>query len=227
MLTVVRDSFYDFNAPLEGAIPWMYLDILGYVTVGVGNLLPDEAAAATLPFYQNDDPLDAASDDSKRQGWRDVHARQDLAKRGHPPFAAVCGLRLSDSDIRSLVDGKLMQNEQTLKASFPQFEDWPADAQLALLSMSWGLGPGLAAGWPKFTAACRVKDFAAAAAECRMNEVGNPGVVRRNDANQALFRNAAAVLNPENTYDPSTLYYPTVLMSTITIVGDPDATADR
>ena len=35
----VRDAFSDFNAPLEGVVEWMYLDVRGLVTVGVGNLL--------------------------------------------------------------------------------------------------------------------------------------------------------------------------------------------
>src|SRR5579863_2584618 len=34
----------------EGSIPWMYLDTRGNVTVGVGLLVPDAAAAQKLPF---------------------------------------------------------------------------------------------------------------------------------------------------------------------------------
>jgi hypothetical protein len=202
----------------------MYLDVKGLVTVGVGNLLPTEAAAAALPFYQNGNPDDAADDSTKRQGWRAVHARQDLAPRGHVPFKDVCGLRLSSDAIRALVDSKLSSNEAVLRGAFPQFDDWPADAQIGLLSMAWAMGPGFASSWPKFAAACRALDFDKAAAECRMKEQGNPGVVPRNDADQKLFSNAARVMVADNGYDRDTLYYPTVLMDAVVITagdGDP------
>ena len=34
----------------EGSVPWMYLDTVGKVTVGVGSMLPDARAAGTLRF---------------------------------------------------------------------------------------------------------------------------------------------------------------------------------
>src|SRR5580692_5991153 len=34
----------------EGCVPWMYRDTVGKVTVGVGLMLPDVAAAQALPF---------------------------------------------------------------------------------------------------------------------------------------------------------------------------------
>jgi len=34
----------------EGCVPWMYRDTAGKVTVGVGLMLPDAAAACALPF---------------------------------------------------------------------------------------------------------------------------------------------------------------------------------
>lgn len=219
MRQAVRDAFYDFNEPLEGVVPWMYLDVKGFVTVGVGNLLPDADAAAALPFFPDGSPDAPAGDDEKRQGWTDVHARQDLARVGHRAFKTVCNLRLSADDIRALVDAKLLSNESILLRAFPGFPDWPADAQLGLLSMAWALGAAFPATWPRFSAACRALDFDGAAAECRMQETGNPGVVPRNNANQLLFRNAAKVGRPENGYDPDTLHYPTQLLDVVVVEG--------
>jgi len=34
----------------EGCVPWMYRDTVGRVTVGVGLMLPDAAAACALPI---------------------------------------------------------------------------------------------------------------------------------------------------------------------------------
>lgn len=219
----VRDAFLDFNDPLEGTVTWMYLDINGGVTVGVGNLLPNEATAASLPFFPDGNPGFPADDATKRQGWQAVHARQDLAQVGHLAFKTVCNLRLSFADIRNLVNSRLSNNEVILVAAFPQFPNWPADAQLGLLSMAWAMGPSFSTtNWPNFKAACLVMDFVKASAECRMLEVGNPGVIPRNNANQLLFQNASKVMKPENGYDPDTLFYPTQLLDIIVVEGSPE-----
>ena len=72
--------------------------------------------------------------------------------------------------------------------------------------MAWALGAGFAAQWPNFSAAVRARDWASASAHCRMDETGNPGVKPRNDADQQLFRNAAAV--EARGLDRSVLHYP-------------------
>jgi hypothetical protein len=222
MRQVVRDIFFNFNDPLEGTVEWMYLDIKGLVTVGVGNLLPSEGAAAALPFFHDGSPESPATDAERRQGWNDVHARQELARVGHRAFRTVCDLRLSIDGIRELVNSKLSSNENILAATFPQFSDWPADAQLALLSMAWALGPAFPASWPKFATACRALDFAGASIECRMQEAGNPGVIPRNNADQLLLQNASKVMRAENGYDPDTLYYPTQLLDVVVVTPDPE-----
>jgi GH24 family phage-related lysozyme (muramidase) len=44
----------------EGSVPYMYLDTTGNVTVGVGKMLPNAAAAQKLGFIRRPDPLGAA-----------------------------------------------------------------------------------------------------------------------------------------------------------------------
>ncbi|HVF90038.1 MAG TPA: hypothetical protein VNH22_08215, partial [Blastocatellia bacterium] len=67
--------------------------------------------------------------------------------------------------------------------------------------------------------ACNKLDFDAAAENCKISEVGNPGVIPRNKANKRLFQNAAAVLAGEadGFYQRQVLYYPQVLMKPIVI----------
>ena len=60
--------------------------------------------------------------------------------------------------------------------------------------MAWAMGPAGPGAFPTFRAACQKLDFKTAAAECKMNEAGNPGLVPRNQANVTLFSNAAIVL---------------------------------
>lgn len=221
MRQATRDYFFEFTAKFEGVVNWMYLDVYGFVTVGVGNLLDTPTAAAELPFVHNSSSS-LADTASKQQGWNDVRRRQDLVSVGHLAFAAVCDLRLSDNDIRDLVDRKLTENEASLVAVFPGFALWPADAQLGLLSMVWALGLSkLLSLFPRFCAACRSLDFDTAASECRIQTARNPGVILRNIANEGLFRNAARVQKPGNPYDPERLYYPVVIFDEIVVEGDP------
>jgi hypothetical protein len=99
---------------------------------------------------------------------------------------------------------KLAANETYLRQRYPAYDDWPADAQLGLLSMSWAMGPGFK--FPAFDAAVTDLDFARAATVCSINSTNNPGVVPRNAANKQLFGNAAAV--GAWALDPDVLWYP-------------------
>jgi hypothetical protein len=125
-------------------------------------------------------------------------------------------LRLGELDISTLVRQRLAANEVGIEKTFREWDTWPADAQLAVLSMAWAMGSGFTAKWPRFTTACRARDWLAAAADCRMKEEGNPGIVPRNDANQLLLRNAHRV--DAQKLEPSRLFYPDVLHDTAGLV---------
>ena len=216
MYPSVQSQFHSFNEPFEGSIPYMYLDILGLVTVGVGNLIDPVELATALPFRFKNKPGIAgvagapASQDQITAEWQKLKTNQSLAKAGHKACEPITDLELSDDAIESLIAQRLGQNEAFLKKrpAFSAFDAWPADAQMALLSMAWAMGPGAFQGFPNFSAACQRGDFKTAAAECRMSEAGNPGVVPRNRANALLFSNAAAVMAPGSGLQAATLYYP-------------------
>lgn len=55
----------------EGAIPWMYLDSVGLVTVGIGNLLKAPGDADALPFM-NLAANRLATTKEKEARWRAV-----------------------------------------------------------------------------------------------------------------------------------------------------------
>jgi hypothetical protein len=186
----------------------MYLDVLGLVTVGVGNLIDPVETALALPFQFKNDPGTAATQDQIAEEWQTLKSDTSLATKGYKACALVTRLELSDDAINSLILSRLTQNESFLKRQqwFQGFDSWPADAQLGLLSMAWAMGPGGPGEFPHFRAACQSLDFAAAAAQCKMNEAGNPGLIPRNQANFTLFSNAAAVL--AGGLDRSTLHYP-------------------
>jgi hypothetical protein len=213
----VADAFKDFSVRFEGEVPFMYLDIKGLVTIGVGNLIDSVTDAQQLPFFFKDEPDHFASSDEIAQDWHRVKDRQDLRLQGGMGFKSVAQLRISEETIDQLVRQTASSYEATLKASTPafaEFDHWPADAQLGLLSMGWAMGPNFASGnrWPSFRAACTSKNWEQAAAQCHMDDSNNPGLRPRNAANAILFGNAARVADG-TADDPSgeTLYYPTVL----------------
>ena len=51
MFAAVQSSFPAFSGRFEGRVPYMYLDVLGLVTVGVGNLVDPVETAQALPFH--------------------------------------------------------------------------------------------------------------------------------------------------------------------------------
>jgi GH24 family phage-related lysozyme (muramidase) len=182
----------------------MYLDIKGLVTIGVGNLIDPQTVALGLPFVHKADGTTATSGEIAAE-WSAIKANSALAQKGYKACEPLTQLCLTDQAIDDLVRARLNQNEAILKQSFSDWDSWPADAQTGVLSMAWAMGAGFPSTWPRFAAACRAKDWAAAAANCHIETTGNPGVAPRNDADVALFTNAATVA--ANGLDPSVLLY--------------------
>lgn len=205
----VRAAFLPFTTRFEGRVSYMYLDIDGWVTIGIGNLIDPVDLALSLPFVHKTD-LAAATQDEIQADWQAVKSRKDLATARDylQQYDALTKLKLTDDNINQLVFAKLDSNVATLKntAEFANLETWPADAQLGLFSMAWAAGPAFGAGFPKFRAACAAKDWNTAATESHIDDTNNPGLTPRNEANHILFSNAAQVV--QQNLDFSVLQYP-------------------
>ena len=100
-------------------------------------------------------------------------------------------LKLHEPAIDELALIRLQDIEKFLLTTFHDWNEWPADAQLAVLSMAWAMGPAFTRNFPKFTAAAKSRNWREAALECRMNESGNEELIARNAANRKLFMTAA------------------------------------
>jgi GH24 family phage-related lysozyme (muramidase) len=193
MKKTVLDIFPSFTEKFEGYVAYMYLDVKGLVTCGCGNLIDPVSQAVNLPFTKKDGTK--ASKVEIIAEWTSIKLHTELAKEGHKSAQKYCNLRLSDEAISNLVRSKLEQNEDYLiKHYFADFNFWPADAQLAVLSMAWALGAGFPTKWTTLKNACLAHDWLAAAKNCHINEVGNPGIKPRNEANVRLFNSAAEVV---------------------------------
>lgn len=222
MLPVVREAFFPFTTKHEGAIrgragvPWMYLDVLGKVTTGLGYLIDSPSAAATLPWKRPDGSLASREEIFEDWGKVKAHANDKTytdAGGGSDIQAALTTLRLDDDGINQSTAARLDQFAQDLYQSFPAWDTWPADAQLGLLSMAWAMGPNFAHKFPKFSAAANLlrPDFETMAEESEINTLPrrDEKADGRNADNYTLFRNAEAVLRAGG--DPQQLYFPASL----------------
>jgi GH24 family phage-related lysozyme (muramidase) len=207
MHTSVKEAFYGFTEKFEGAVPWMYLDIKGLVTVAVGNLIDPVSLAVNLPFI-NMKTLSPATKSEIVAEWNLIKSNVQLAKKGHKAAEKIAKLRMTIDGMSNLVNYRLLQNESYLRKRFPKLDEWPADAQLALFSMAWAMGPAFKfATLEKALNAGKFDVYDVNGRHlCWMNDKNNPGLRPRNIANVKLFENAAKVV--KNNLDISVLYYP-------------------
>ena len=144
----------------EGSIPWMYLDTVGRVTVGVGLMLASETAAHALPFSAAGQP--ATADQISRE-----FARVSAMKVGRAAafYSRQPGLQLSTETIDDKLRATLEGFEGYLRTHLPGYDQLPDPAKLALLDMIYNLGPGkLFAEYPRLLAAIERGDWKTAAA---------------------------------------------------------------
>ena len=208
MYLSVRSQFIPFNAQFEGRMRCMYLDTHEppLVTTGVGNLIDPISEALTLPFFWKARPGQPKATSAEIAAeWTRIKSKITYIHFRPGIWDMLTELALDDAEIDTLVLDRASKNELILKkrTPFAQFDSWPADAQLGILSMSWAMGPGF--NFPNFAASCSKRDFAGAAQQCQMDDRSNPGLTPRNKANAILFNNAA------KSPVPGQLYYPQIL----------------
>jgi len=238
----VKDYFMKFTEDFEGGpnlgkIDYMLLDNLGRVGTAYG---------IDLDMIASGRPLDPAV--SRREGlkralamsWErrtggaasdaEVTAEWDRVKAlpvGMVPwwYGHSAKLRLTRAEMEKRVFKLLEGNYAALKGGAKEFQDfdlWPADAQLAVLGLSWN-GAGYLTGNSQgtlqnpagFRAACKQQDFKLAASLCDMVQAPTNGsIARRSAAQKNLLLNAATVVDEESFgyYKRPTLYYPMLLL---------------
>jgi GH24 family phage-related lysozyme (muramidase) len=186
-----------YNRDLEGIITSMYADDLGLVTTGMGNLIDPIDLAITLP-WKLPGGIPAAAPVIQR-AWHAVKNDPKCAKSGWKYASQIPAnnVRLDIADVEDLIEKKLQQHDMFIASRFPDWEARPADAQLAVHSMAWAMGPAFFRKFPKFTLAFGKGDYATCASECKISpEHGT--IVERNRRNKALFLAAAAGGDPES-----------------------------
>lgn len=232
----VAATFRRYQATFEGVIECAYLDIEGLVTTAIGCKIDSIPEMAALGWVHLDMVTPATPDEIAIE-WRHVKSLQSMRNEGGEAFMAMTTLRLTPAAVEGLLLARAATDEVYLRRRFEAYEDWPADAQMGVLSDAWAAGAAWAA--PKFDAAARSLDFGTCSGPpgdanasalyrgeawlrdsvpCPVDaehphgeKVTNPGLRRRNIATKVLFANAAASVADPVTYPPDTLYWPRAL----------------
>lgn len=219
MYPSVHSKWHLFSEPFEGRILHMYLDIKGLVTCGVGNLIDSVYEAQKLP-WKNQRTQDLATPGEIADAWRRLKAAQGLSRKGTAHALALTGLVLTDADVDALVERKLQENDAYITEKwFSNFQSIPADAQLAIHSMAWAVGPGFNIKFPNWTRAALAGKWWECAEFGKIRDEDNPGVRPRNAANKLCFQNAANVA--ANRTDPTVLHWPNKFHPQLATPEDP------
>lgn len=194
MRAIVRESWLAFTEPLEGGVACLYNDVRGKTTIAFGNLCDTPGEAAALPMVHPDGTF--ATTGEKIAAWYTVHGDPNCASQGWRYASRLTNLRLTRDGMAGLALSRLEQNDRILLARLPDWEGYPACAQMALHSLAWACGPH--AHFPRLFQAVTNRDFTEAAVQIHMNEwtpegIHNRGLIPRNVANKILMRNAARV----------------------------------
>jgi hypothetical protein len=238
MRASVRNAFFDYTAGREGFTPFMYADTLNLVTTGVGNLIDagarngmDTSAQAMAPAmglpwhhkaggWSPKNPVTdgiRASESEIRAAWIQTKEAGMQAKGGFA-YQNLTRLSLDIEGLKTLFNKTLNSFDASLSKHYPGYENWPADAQLAILSMSWAMGPAFhpVLGFAPFFEAVGREDFAAAAPASvfkgggALEDPNKPPrdvkLISRNAAHQIMFANAANVVKAGG--DRESLFFP-------------------
>lgn len=202
----VIEAYISYTSPLEGVFRWFYQDVKHFITTGIGNLADPVSLALAFPWKLPNGDL--ASRAQVIAEWESFKAQPKMAQypASSPVVQNATTIRLTDDDVLTIVRAKLLSNEQEMRKFYPGWDNFPADAQLALSSLAWAMGPDYEREFTNLMNSANRGDWMSCAVECKMRETGNAGIVPRNAQNVLLFHNAAAVA--KHKLDPETLFWP-------------------
>ncbi len=181
MPTYLDQSIVKLEA-FEGVIPWMYLDTVGKVTVGVGLMLPNVEAALRLPFSVGGRAATEAEIAAE-------FARVDALPMGRAAlfYRGKAGPELVRAEIDELLRKVLLGFEGELRAAVASYDGLPDAVKLALLDMIYNLGPaGLLKGYPRLMKSVAAGKWAEAAGECLRH---GPGAARNEWTREMFLQN--------------------------------------
>jgi GH24 family phage-related lysozyme (muramidase) len=175
----------------EGSIAWMYLDSRGFVTVAVGDMLPNATSAQALEFVDNTgQPANPAAilADFQRVAGMSPNLNANA-------YRTAAALTLPQPAIASLLMGRIQDFDNALSGKFADYSTFPDPAKLGLLDMVFNLGAfKLFNTYPTFMRYVNNTDWAGAALQC--NRIGPAPA--RNAWTVQQFNLAASLQAPQD-----------------------------
>lgn len=175
----------------EGFSPTMYLDRRGFVTVGVGNMIPSIDDATKLPFISPHDDSDLSKWKASVQG---DYRRVSVMPPGLPAhaYAVPESPRLSRVSATGLCRLRVtVEFLPALRSLSLDIDSFPVPAVRALLAMVYALGPHGMGKFSRLLSRCRMLDFHGASLACHMKGARE----ETNAKNERWFSQAARELS--------------------------------
>ena len=172
----------------------------------MGTLLMDVNAARKLQWYIKGTRT-AASSKEIEESFNKVKIRyKDLKEKGEKLtdaslYKSTTNIRLTQEGIDQATIKKLDGFDLLWKASLPQWDSFPADAQLALLSIAWAMGvpATIRQRMKALYEAVVSRDFTKAAEESHFTGTSSKREWK-NQAYEFMFLNAALRINSIKKY---------------------------
>jgi GH24 family phage-related lysozyme (muramidase) len=190
------DQVCDVLIEHEGLIPWLYCDVRGFVTVGVGDKVSSQSVL-TMPFVHVADSCGATSEE-KSQAF--IRVQNHFAKGLTAVDYRAC------SDLRLPADFCRRRLESRVKGEFvpaiekhcPQLASFPLQAKLVLVDIAYNVGVAGFAAFTQLIADCNSRQFAKAADEVHTAKEGEDAKKpatwgKRNDWRRVTMGQAARV----------------------------------
>lgn len=194
-----KGKFRNHVGFFEGLIQYMYLDVEGNVTVGIGHLLDDATEADGLPFYDRETRLESHSIHIEN-AFNKVLRNIEKAKDGASAFKNLTHLDLDLDAIEALFDKDVAGFKKLFGSGagqrFEEFWTYPASAQLGMLDIAYTMGVHrFFDGFPVFRDALKSRNWLKVAdesgREVLLDKQGNPGLMaERNKIVRGWFLDA-------------------------------------
>lgn len=201
-LKAIQDDLRVF----EGSIPYMYLDTVSTVTIGVGTAL--FSASDTDGINMVDANGASASTTAKRAAWKvvqDVSSPRGIKQNAAAnSFKNLTTLTIRDDEADRLLNIKIQEFYLDLINIYPGFDSMPEPAKISLFDMIYNLGSGgIEYKFPHFTKAVRARDWKTAGDQSRRPQLSD----RRNNSTKNRFlacaSNAPSMPQPQQPLKPN------------------------
>lgn len=195
-IRIDRGRFRQHVSVFENNVSYMYLDIDGNVTIGLGHLLRDANAAKRLPFLERG-TTKPAHPAHVENAFNKVF-NSGLANANHTVFKSMTQIDLDLAAIETLFDADVDETLRQLTNTnrFPDYETYPASVQLGMLDLAYNMGTkGFFDAFKVFVKALEDRNWIEVANQsCRTEVDKNSNVIgkvkARNDVVQGWFREA-------------------------------------